>query len=269
MVTRTILQSAFINVMTAAVRKAARPLLRDFGEVEHLQVSQKGPGDFVSAADLRSEKTLIYELSKARPTFSILSEEAGLIEKEDKYNIWIIDPLDGTSNFLHSLPFFSITVALYSHGEIIAGVIYDPIRDELFWADRGAGAFINNRRLRVSSRKYLNDAMIAMALPSRGHGDLGRFNKVMEALSPKVAGIRRLGSASLELAYVGAGRLDGFFEERLAPWDMAAGALIVGEAGGHASDVNGKLEALEHSSLIAANGFLYKPLQDVLQPICL
>src|SRR5262245_48110560 len=220
------LQSALLNVMVGAARKAGRTLKRDFGEVEHLQVSLKGPGNFVSAADRRAEEILRTELIKARPGYGFLGEEGGLHEGTDKTNVWIVDPLDGTTNFLHGIPQFAISIGLERSGTIIAGVIYNPANDELYVAERGKGAFLNDRRLRVAARNRLTDAVIGCGLPHHGRGDLALNQKEMAIVQDKVAGLRRFGAAALDLAFVAAGRFDGFWERGLSSWDMAAGLLL-------------------------------------------
>src|SRR4051812_37505835 len=230
-------RSALINVMAGAALKAARSLVRDFGEVEQLQVSMKGPADFVSAADIKAERVLKQELSRARPGYGFLMEESGAERGADDRNRWIVDPLDGTTNFLHGIPHFSISIGLERDGEIVAGIVYEPTRDEMFWAEKGHGAYLNDRRLRVSARRQLGEAVIGTGIPFSGRGDhptyLGTLGCVMAATS----GVRRMGVASLDLAYVAAGRLDGFWEFGLLPWDLAAGILLVKEAGGFVSDL--------------------------------
>ena len=259
-------RSALINVMTKAVDKAARALKRDFGEVEQLQVSQKGPSDFVSNADLKSERILREELSKARPAFGFLAEESGALAGSDAEHRWLIDPLDGTTNFLHGLPHFAISVALEKAGEILAGVIYDPIKNEMFVAEKGGGAFMNDRRLRVSARKSLGDSLMATGIPFRGKGDPVAFGRQLEFAMRETAGVRRFGSASLDLAYVAAGRFDAFWEEGLAAWDVAAGILLVREAGGYVSDLKGGQTMLHGGSILATNGLLHAPIQGLLKP---
>ena len=251
--------SALINIMAAAAVKAARSLIRDFNEVEHLQVSQKGPGDFVSAADLRSEKIIRQELQKGRPDFSFLMEEGGEISGADQRHCWIIDPLDGTTNFLHAIPHFCISIGLEFDGEMIAGVIYDPIKDELFHAEKGKGAFMNDRRIRVSSRSELGVALLATTGRSKPKVDQMPSTLFLEKkiqLSRKTAGIRNYGASALDLAYVAAGRFDGFFGYKLAPWDMAAGILLVREAGGYVEEISGKGSLFETGSLLASNSKL-------------
>lgn len=259
------LRSALINVMTAAARKAARTLVHDFGEVEQLQVSKKGPADFVSAADRRAEKILIGELMTARPRYGALLEESGEIKGEDISNRWIVDPLDGTLNFLHGIPHFCINIALERDSEIFAGVTYDPLRDEMFWAEKGAGAFLNHSRLRVSSRGHLEDAVLATGLPPRRRSDYADHAAELEAMTPRTAGIRRLGSAALDLAYVAAGRLDGFWEIGLHPWDIAAGIVLVREAGGLISEIDGRNEMMSSGSVIAANDRLFDDVAKTLR----
>jgi myo-inositol-1(or 4)-monophosphatase len=253
-----------MNVMTAAVYKAARGLVRDFGEVEQLQVSMKGTANFVSSADLQAEKILKQELSKARPQFGFLAEESGETEGEDERYRWIIDPLDGTTNFLHGIPHFCLTIALEKEGEILAGVTYDPVRDELFWAEKGAGAYLNDRRLRVSGRRKLEEAVLATGFT---YPDQRKIDSDVNALKnplEKVADIRILGSAALDLAYVAAGRFEGFFESHLKPWDMAAGVLLVAEAGGYVSTPDHKKNYLETGSIVAANDHLHHHLLSLL-----
>jgi len=234
--------------------------MRDFGEVEQLQVSKKGPADFVSSADLKVEEKLVRELTKARPDFGFLLEEKGAIEGRNGACRWIIDPLDGTTNFLHGIPHFAISIALERQGEIVAGIIYQPLTDELFWADRNRGAWINDRRLRVSGRKELQQSVIGTGIPHLGRGDAASFSAILSNVMPRVAGVRRFGAASLDLAWVAAGRLDGFWEEGLSLWDIAAGTLILREAGGLVSDMDGSGRYLKTGNIVCANGALHKPL---------
>ena len=259
------LRSALLNVMIAAARKAGRNLKRDFGEVENLQVSMKGPADFVSAADRRAEETLYAELSKARPGYGFLGEEGGRRDGEDKSHCWVVDPLDGTTNFLHGIPQFAISIALERDGVIVAGVIYNPATEELFAAERGKGAFLNDQRLRVAARRRLADAVVACGLPHAGRGDLALFRHELAALQEKVAGLRRFGAAALDLAWVAAGRFDAFWERELSPWDMAAGVLMVREAGGFASDLDGGDGILTRGEVVAGNEFLHRALMEVLR----
>ena len=257
-------RSAVINVMAKAADKAARALKRDFGEVSQLQVSMKGPGDFVSNADHKSERTIREELAKARPNFGFLMEESGAIPGSDPDHTWIVDPLDGTTNFLHGLPHFSISIALQAKGEIIAGLVFDPTRDETFWAEKGVGAYCNDRRMRVSGRKQLAESLLFTGIPYIGHGDQPRFSRQLAAAMRETAGVRRLGSAALDLAYVAAGRCEGYWEEDLSTWDIAAGILLVKESGGYISDLKGGQTMLQSGAVLASNGTLHAPLQALL-----
>jgi myo-inositol-1(or 4)-monophosphatase len=262
-------RSATITVMIRAAFAAAKGLKRDFGEVEQLQVSEKGPGDFVSRADIMAERVLRKELERTRPDYGFLGEEGGEI-KGDGRNRWIADPLDGTTNFLHGVPHFAISLALERDGEVIAGVIYQPISDELFWAEKGSGAFIDtpnarSRRLRVSGRKELGRALVGTGIPQIGKSDLPTYLKKLDAVSSKTAGIRRWGAAALDLAFVAAGRYDAFFEYGLAPWDVAAGILMVREAGGVVNEVAGGPYVLGASTSILASNFgLRDPMVELL-----
>ena len=256
--------SPIITVMTNAAIKAARRMVRDFGEVEQLQVSQKGPADFVSNADLKAEKTLIYELSNARPAFGFLVEEQGIIEGSDKANRWIVDPLDGTTNFLHGIPHFAISIAHQKEGSIVAAVIYDPVKDEMFWAERNRGAWMNNRRLRVSSRGNLSHSVLATGIPHFGRGKPAEFLDIAETLMPQVAGIRRMGAASLDLAYVAAGRYEAYWETGLKAWDIAAGLLMVSEAGGFVTDYAGRDKVLNSGEVLATNDKLQLTMQKLI-----
>jgi myo-inositol-1(or 4)-monophosphatase len=260
------LRSALLNVMIKAAQKAARALKRDFGEVEHLQVSLKGPANFVSAADHRAEQTLREELERARPGYSFLGEEGGRYEGTDKTHCWIVDPLDGTLNFLHSIPHFAISIALERESAIVAGIVYNPVTDELFTAERGKGAFLNDRRIRVASRKRLADSVIACALPHPSRGDAVLARHEHSAVQERVAGLRRFGAAALDLAWVAAGRVDGYWERGLAPWDMAAGIALVREAGGFVTDLSGREIALTSDSILAGNEPLHRDLLRLLGP---
>jgi myo-inositol-1(or 4)-monophosphatase len=244
--------SPTLNVMIAAARKAARSLARDFGEVENLQVSRKGPSDFVSSADHKAEKTLFEELSKARPGYSFLMEERGAVEGTDKSHRWIVDPLDGTTNFLHGIPHFAISIGLEREGVLVAGVVYNVVRDELFWAEKGQGAYLNDKRLRVTARGELRDALFGTGAPYHGRAGHEVFLREVERVIAVSSGIRRFGAASLDLAYVAAGRLDGFWERGLSAWDVAAGAVLVREAGGHAKEIDGG-DFLQTGAIVAAN----------------
>jgi len=257
--------SALLNVMIAAARKAGRALKRDFGEIEKLQVSMKGPANFVSAADRRAEETLYAELSKARPGYGFLGEEGGAREGADKTHTWIVDPLDGTTNFLHGIPQFCISIGLERDGAVVAGVIYNPANEELFVAERGKGAFLNDQRIRVAARKRLADSVIACGLPHLGRGNLALGHKETVAVQEKVAGLRRFGAAALDLAWVAAGRLDGYWERDLQPWDMAAGLLMVREAGGYVSDCDGADQAMAKGHIVAANETIQKELLRLLK----
>lgn len=264
---RVVSRSPHLNVMCNAAFKAARGLIRDFGEVEHLQVSRKGPGDFVSTADKRAEEILYKELKKARPSYGFIMEEGGIFQGEDDYT-WHIDPLDGTTNFLHAIPHFAISIGLQKGSELIAGVIYDPIKDELFYAEKGGGAFLNERRLRVSARQQFSEALLATGVPFALHGAETRaqFQRTMERVMPLVAGIRRFGAAALELAYVAAGRYEGYWEGNLKSWDIAAGIVLVREAGGYVCDLQGGDDILGKGSILASNQNLHQPLKDLLLP---
>jgi myo-inositol-1(or 4)-monophosphatase len=258
-------RSPILNVMMGAARKAARALVRDFGEVEQLQVSMKGPSDFVSSADLKAEKTLRQELKKARPNFGFLLEEGGEIGGEDKSHRWIIDPIDGTTNFLHGIPHFCISIGLERDGELVAGVVYQPLGDEMFHAEKGAGSFVNEHRLRVASRRKLDDTVITSGIPHRGRGDHKVYLRELEAVMAVTAGVRRFGSAALDLAYVAAGRCDGYWEAGLKPWDVAAGIVLVREAGGYVSDFDGGAKVLESGDVVASNDHLHQPLLKLLR----
>ena len=239
--------------MSDAARKAARGLTRDFGELGELQVSKKGAADFVSAADLKAEQTLFEELAKARPGYSFLGEERGLIEGTDKTHTWIVDPLDGTTNFLHAIPHFAINIALRREGGVVAAVTFNPITNELFWAEKGKGCFVNDRRLRVAARTRLEEAVLATGIPFLGHGQHARFLKELHQISQRVAGVRRFGSAALDLAFVAAGRFDGFWERDLGAWDLAAGTLLVTEAGGKVTAADGGEDVIDTGTVCAAN----------------
>ena len=254
------IRSPTINVMANAALKAARGLIRDFGEVEQLQVSIKGPGEFVSTADLKAERTLKAELSRARPGYSLLFEEGGATAGSDPHHRWIVDPLDGTTNFLHGIPHFAISIGLERDGEIVAGVVYEPTRDEMFWAEKGAGAYVNDRRLRVSARRQLAEAVIGTGMPYRDRGDHPAYLATLARVMAATSGVRRMGAAALDLAYVAAGRFDGFWEFGLSPWDIAAGLLLVREAGGFVSDFAGGQAMMTSGDVLAANQHLHLPL---------
>jgi myo-inositol-1(or 4)-monophosphatase len=268
--------TGLIRVMERAARKAGNRLRRDFGEVEHLQVSRKGPADFVSKADQAAERTLWDELRAARPDWGFLMEEGGEIPGKPGKPRFIIDPLDGTSNFLHGIPHFAISIAAQEPaldgkgpdgsgwGDVVAGVVYQPITDQTFWAEKNRGAWLQDARLRVSGRRQLSEALIATGIPYHGHGDFEEWSKVLDAVGPQVAGIRRFGSAALDLAWVAAGRYDGFWESDLAPWDTAAGCLLVREAGGFVSDYRGRSLPICDKQVIAGNDPLHSRLHKIL-----
>lgn len=258
------IRSPVLNLMIRAAQKAARGLVRDFGEVEQLQVSMKGPADFVSTADTKAERIIVDELTKARPEFGLLLEE-GKDKPGDGQHRFIVDPLDGTTNFLHGLPHFAISIALEREGDIVSAVIFDPVKNELFWAEKGSGAYLNERRLRVSARRDLSQALIATGMPFKGHGDVAGYGEMLERVMGEVAGIRRFGAAALDLAYVAAGRYDGFFEQGLQPWDIAAGILMVREAGGYVSEISGGHAMLQTGHVLAANDHLHLPLGVLLR----
>jgi myo-inositol-1(or 4)-monophosphatase len=258
-------RTALLNVMVNAAIKAGRALVRDFGEVENLQVSLKGPGDFVSAADRRAEEIVVAELGKARPGYSFLTEESGAIDRVDKVNRWIVDPLDGTTNFLHGIPLFAVSLALEREGQLFAGVIFNPVLNELYVAERGSGAFLNDRRLRVASRRELKDTVVATGMPNLGHEDHAGYVAEMQTVMQRTAGVRRTGSAALDLAWVASGRFDGFWEHRLSPWDMAAGIVIVREAGGLVSGAGGGTDMLDTGSIVAGNEAIHARLLAALK----
>jgi myo-inositol-1(or 4)-monophosphatase len=258
-------RSPVMNVMVQAVTKAGRGLRRDFGEVEHLQVSVKGPSDFVSAADRKAEDVLHAELAKARPDFGFLFEERGAVEGRDPTQRFIIDPLDGTTNFLHGIPQVAISVAYERQDAVVAAVVYNPITDELFTAERGNGAFLNDRRIRVAARRQLHDCVIGCGIPHRGRGDHARFRRELENVQTRVAGVRRFGAAALDLTWVAAGRLDGFWERDLKAWDMAAGVLIVREAGGYVSDLEGQDAMLQRGHIVCGNETIHQMLLETIR----
>ncbi len=256
--------SGLITVMTRAARKAAPRLRRDFGEVEQLQVSRKGPADFVSMADKRAEQTIVDELRNARPEWGLLVEEAGEIAGNADKPRWIVDPLDGTTNFLHGIPHFAVSIALQREGELVAGLIYNPANGDAFTAERGKGAFFNDRRIRVAARSRLDNCVIATGIPHRGREGHEAFLRQLAAVMTSVSGVRRLGAAALDLAWVAAGRFDGYAEHNLGAWDLAAGSMIVREAGGHVSDVEGGPNILKSGSIVAGNTHIHRALLEVL-----
>ncbi len=260
--------SPALNVMTSAARKAGRKLIRDFGEVENLQISLKGPADFVTVADRRTERILIEELQKARPGYPILTEESGVVEGPDKSHRFIIDPLDGTTNFLHGIPHFAISIALEREGQLVSGVIYNPIVDEMFTAERSHGAYLNNKRMRVATRKELKTCLSATGIPFLGRGteeEHASFMKELRSVVEVTPGIRRFGSAALDLAWVAAGRYDAFWEHGLKPWDLAAGMLMVREAGGVVTDLDGRDRVLQTGDVLVANETLHPQLLKLLK----
>ena len=257
--------SPALNVMMAAARKAGRALIRDFGELENLQISKKGPADFVTSADQRTEKVLVDELSKARPGYGFLLEERGAVEGPDKTHRFIIDPIDGTTNFMHGLPQFAISIALEREAQLVSAVVFNPVTDEMFVAERGQGAYLNEKRLRVAARKNLNECLIASGAPFMGKEGQGQFLAELSAVLTNTAGMRRFGAASLDLAWVAAGKFDGFWERKLQPWDVAAGTLLVREAGGVVTDLTGRDRMLETGDILAANEQLHKPLLDLIR----
>jgi myo-inositol-1(or 4)-monophosphatase len=258
--------SANLNIMMKAARKAGRSLVKDFREVENLQVSSKGAGDFVSRADIAAEKILKDELMGARPNYGWLAEESAPEDGKDPTRRWIVDPLDGTTNFLHGLPHWSVSIALEFKGEIVSGVVYDPAKDEMFYAEKGQGAWLNDsQRLRVSGRKVMIESIFATGLPFGGRPDLPETLKDLARLLPATAGVRRWGSAALDLAYVAAGRYEGFWERRLNAWDIAAGLLVVREAGGLVETIKPGGDPLSEGEIIAANEPIFDTFAKVIR----
>lgn len=257
--------SALMQIMQTAARKAGRKLSRDFGEVEHLQVARKGPADFVSAADRKSEEVIHEILAEGRPGYGFLMEERGEVEGTDKTHRWIVDPLDGTLNFLHGMPHFAISIALEREGEIVAGLVYNPANDEMFHAEKGRGAWVNDRRLRVAGRTELHESVIATGTPFFGKKGHARFLKELHQVMPNVAGVRRYGAASLDLAWVAAGRFDAFWERDLKAWDIAAGLILVREAGGYIGELDGGKDVLTTGNIVAGNEAILKKLTEKLQ----
>ncbi|MEI6485183.1 MAG: inositol monophosphatase family protein [Sphingomonadales bacterium] len=256
--------SSLITVMEKAARKAAPRLRRDFGEVDALQVSRKGPADFVSNADKAAEASVVEVLRHARPDWGLVLEEGGEIKGTDERCRWIVDPLDGTSNFLHGIPHFAISIAAEVDGEITAGLIHQPLTGESYWAEKGRGAWLQTQRLRVSGRRELNDCLIATGIPYQGHGDRAQFSAILNAVMPEVAGVRRFGAASLDMAWVAAGRFDGFWETGLSYWDIAAGILLIKEAGGFISDFRGQEAMVGRREIIAGNQAVQSRLHKVI-----
>jgi myo-inositol-1(or 4)-monophosphatase len=253
--------SALMNVMITAARKAGRSLSRDFGEVENLQVSVKGPANFVSAADHKAEEIIYTELAKARPGYSFLMEERGEVRGDDNSHRWIVDPLDGTTNFLHGVPLFSISIGLEREGQLVAGLVYNPITDEMYTAEKGKGAYLNDRRrLRVAVRRQLSDALVTTGIPHLGRPNHAMFLKDVEGVMKQVAGLRRTGSAALDLAWTAAGRFDAYWERNIQPWDIAAGIVLVREAGGAVCDLAGGQDMFAKTQALATNSTLQKAL---------
>jgi myo-inositol-1(or 4)-monophosphatase len=261
------LHSALINVMVKAARRAGRSLKRDLGEIENLQVSMKGPANFVTMADRRAEEMLYTDLTKARPGYGFIGEEGGTREGADKSHTWIVDPLDGTTNFLHGIPHFAISIGLQREGVMIAGLIYNPANDDLYITERGKGAFLNDTRLRVAGRRQLNECVIACGLPHIGRGDHNLARLEMTEIQNKVAGLRRFGAAALDMAFVAAGRLDGYWERNLQPWDMAAGQIMIREAGGTVSGIEGGDDPLKSGHVICGNEYVHAELVKILKPL--
>lgn len=257
--------SANLNVMQKAARKAGRALVKDFREVENLQVSMKGAGDFVSRADIRAEQIIKSELMNARPTYGWLAEEGGEEPGADPTRRWIVDPLDGTTNFLHGLAHWAVSIALEHKGQIVAGVVYDASKDEMFFAEKGEGAWMNDSRLRVSGRERLIEGIFATGLPFGGRSDLPQTLQDLARLLPATAGVRRFGAASLDLTYVAAGRYDGFWERRLKPWDLAAGLLIAREAGALVQPVIEGREILDEGAVICANNAIFEKFAKIIR----
>ncbi|MEM6602664.1 MAG: inositol monophosphatase family protein [Pseudomonadota bacterium] len=258
------MQSALYKVISQSVEKALRPLGRDIREIEKLQVSRKGPGDFVTGADTRTERIIKEGLSKARPAFGFIAEEGENSVGSDKDHNWIIDPIDGTTNFMHGIPHFGISVALQHKDEIIAGYIFDPAKGEEFFAEKGKGAFLNGDRLRVSGRTDLSECLIGTGLPFIGCEGHDRTEREISSIMPKTAGIRRMGAASLDLAYVAAGRYDAYWEHNLKVWDIAAGILIVKEAGGSITTTSGNQDMLKTGDILASNQHIHSDIQKLL-----
>jgi myo-inositol-1(or 4)-monophosphatase len=257
--------SPLISVMTDAAHKAAKSLRRDLGEVEALQVSMKGPGDFVSAADRRAEKIIREALAKARPTYGLVMEEGGIVEGTDGAHRWHVDPLDGTTNFLHGIPQFSVSIGLERDGDFVAGVVYDPGKDEMFVAERGKGAYMNNRRIRVAGRREFSLALIGIATPHLGRSGHAQFLKELQAVMARAAATRRLGSAALDIAYVACGRYDAFWERSLSSWDFGAASVLVREAGGVFTALDGKKSLVDSHDVICGNDTMHDELAAILK----
>jgi myo-inositol-1(or 4)-monophosphatase len=251
--------------MIDAARRASKGLLRDFGELAELQVSRKGTADYVSAADLKAEQVLVETLAKSRPGYGFLAEERGLVEGTDKTHVFIIDPLDGTTNFLHAIPHFAVNIALERDGQVVAAVTYNPVAGEMFWAEKGKGAFLNDRRIRVAARTQMVEAVLATGIPFAGRPGHAQFLKELHQVAQRVSGVRRFGSAALDLAWTAAGRYDGYWERNISAWDVAAGMLLVTEAGGKVTNADGEPFDPRQGTVCAANQELHPQLQDLLK----
>jgi myo-inositol-1(or 4)-monophosphatase len=258
------LSSPQINLITRACMKASRPLIRDFGELENLQVSSKGPGDFVSSADKRTEKTIIEELQKAHPEYGIITEETGIINKSNVKNRWIIDPIDGTMNFLNSIPQFAISIAYEENNEIICGVIFNPITNEMFCAEKGNGAYLNNTRIRVSNKKKLKDALLVTGGPKGASKIKNKIYSEYINVSNNVSNVRKFGSAALDMAYVACGRFDGYWQRELNYWDIAAGVIILKEAGGFIDFFEDDLSYPLKKNILASNSNIHQELKELI-----
>ncbi len=257
--------SPLMNIMIRAAEKAARSLVRDFGEVEQLQVSRKGPADFVTAADKRSEEIIFEELKKVRPDFSFMMEESGEIKGKDTDNVWIIDPLDGTHNFMHGIPHWCISIALESKGRVDAGLVYDPVKDEMFCAERSGGAFVRGKRMRVSGRTSLESAVIAFGSAQLDKDKQGIYLSEVKAVSSIAPMVRRFGVAALDLCYVAAGRVEGYWERDIHPWDVAAGVLMVKEAGGFVTSIDNQDNPVHSGNIIAGNQSVYSDIRKLVR----
>jgi len=257
--------SANLNLMIKAARKAGRALVKDFREVENLQVSSKGPGDFVTKADRESERLIKEDLMTGRPTYGWLGEETGAADGADPTRRWIVDPLDGTTNFLHGMPHWAVSIALEHKGEIVSGVVYDAAKDELFWAEKGAGAWMNDRRMRVSGRRVMQDAVFGTGVPFGAKKTLPAMLGDLARLMPACAGVRRWGAAALDMAYVAAGRFDGYWERELHAWDIAAGILLVKEAGGMTGPIRDGDNPLETGDILCCNDALFTPFSKIIR----
>lgn len=257
--------SANLNLMKKAARKAGRALVKDFREVENLQVSSKGPGDFVSKADREAERSIREDLMEARPTYGFVGEEGSMIEGADPTRRWIVDPLDGTTNFLHGLPHWAVSIALEHKGEIVAGVVFDAAKDEMFWAEKGGGAWMNESRLRVSGRRQMIECIFATGVPFAGRGSLPATLQDLARLMPVCAGVRRWGAAALDLAYVAAGRYDGYWERGINAWDVAAGVILVREAGGMVSGLREGENPVSSGALICGNDGVFEPFRKIIR----